>query len=143
VTCKDGCCRVDGAADPCSCQSRIGVSGAAACTCYPANDECPSSAACAPQGHPEYLSLADEIRRLHVLKSGGYGTGPDPFANFTAVASLTGQPRYLYPAHRSIEKLTRVLSLHAQGRTAELEEEFLDVASLLLCAAAMLRDDTP
>jgi hypothetical protein len=32
VTCEggSGCCRVDGAADPCSCHSRIGVSGAVA-----------------------------------------------------------------------------------------------------------------
>ena len=121
-----------------------------ACDCFPANDDCPSSAVCdagvdwsdpARQGHPEYLRLVDEIRDLHAVKSSGYGTGTDPMANFTAVAELTGQPRYLYPVHRSIEKLTRVLSLHEQGRADELQEEFLDVASLLLCAAAMLLDD--
>lgn len=93
------------------------------------------------RGHPEYLRILAELHGLHALKSGGYGTGSDPMANFTAVASLTGQPRYLYPVHRSIEKLTRVLSLHRQGRVQDLEEEFLDVASLLICSAAMLRDD--
>jgi hypothetical protein len=99
-----------------------------ACSCYPANETCPSEAACQGLGHPEYLALVDDILQLHKDKS--------------AVAELTGQPRYLYPVHRSIEKLTRVLSLHAQGRTAELEEEFVDVASLLLCAAAVLREDS-
>lgn len=94
------------------------------------------------QGHPEFLKLLDDLRALHLLKSGGYGTGDNPFENFSAVATLTGQPRYLYAVHRSIEKLTRVLSLHEQGRTAELEEEFMDVAGLMLCAAAMLRDDS-
>jgi hypothetical protein len=113
-----------------------------ACSCYPANETCPSEAACQGLGHPEYLALVDDILQLHKDKSAGYGTGADPMANFTAVAELTGQPRYLYPVHRSIEKLTRVLSLHAQGRTAELEEEFVDVASLLLCAAAVLREDS-
>lgn len=92
-------------------------------------------------GHPGYLRLLGERTHLHCEKSAGYGTHDDPFANFTAVANLTGQPRYLYPVHRTIEKLTRVLSLHAQGRVSELEEEFKDCASLLDCATAMLRED--
>lgn len=92
-------------------------------------------------GHPEYMKVLDERRALHIEKSAGYGTGDDPFANFSAVAQMTGQPRYLYPVHRTIEKLTRVLSLHAQGRVDELEEEFKDCASLLDCATAMLRCD--
>lgn len=92
-------------------------------------------------GHPGYLQLLDERRLLHIQKSGSYGTQADPFLNFTTVAELSGQPRYLYPVHRSIEKLVRVLNLHAQGRVGELEEEFMDVASLLDCATAMLRED--
>ena len=94
------------------------------------------------KGHPEYKKLLAERLDLHIEKSSGYGNNDDPFANFTAVATLTGQPRYLYPVHRTIEKLTRVLSLHAQGRTWDLEEEFKDCASLLDCAAALLREDT-
>ena len=94
-------------------------------------------------GHPGYKKLLEERLALHIEKSSGYGTGEDAFANFTAVAAMTGQPRYLYPVHRTIEKLTRVLSLHEQGRVGELEEEFKDCASLLDCATAMLRDDIP
>lgn len=146
-------------------------SGAATCLCFPANGRCPSAVLCSrsglsqggpriqsdpdlsgasPEGndgdtgaagHPVYHEVLDELRALHAVKSGGYGTGTDPFANFSAVADLSGEPRYLYPVLRSIEKLTRVLSLHAQGRTGELEEELLDVASLNVCAAAMLRED--
>lgn len=120
------------------------------CECFPANDECPSASRCRSGdysanrlgGHPGYLALLNELRALHGRKSGGYGTDADPFGNFTAVANLTGQPRYLYPVHRAIEKLTRVLSLDKQGRRSDLGEEFLDVASLLLCAEAMRRDDT-
>lgn len=93
------------------------------------------------RGHPEYRKVLGERLDLHIEKSSGYGTGEDPFANFTAVAQMSGQPRYLYPVHRTIEKLTRVLSLHAQGRTWELEEEFKDCSSLLDCATAMLRED--
>ena len=92
-------------------------------------------------GHPGYLKLLLERRALHVEKSSGYGTSDDPFANFTAVAQASGEPRYLYPILRSIEKLTRCLSLHTQGRSDELGEEFSDVASLMDCAEAMRRED--
>lgn len=91
-------------------------------------------------GHPGYLKLLDEIRELHAVKSGGYGNSADPLANFTAIAAVTGQPRHVYPVHRAIEKLSRCVSLIAQGRDDELGEEFLDVASLLLCAEAMRRE---
>jgi hypothetical protein len=95
----------------------------------------------AGKGHPGYLTLLGEIRALHLVKSGGYGTGADPFANFTSVAQASGEPRYLYPILRSVEKLTRALSLHSQGRVEEIIEEFLDVSSLALCGAAMIRED--
>lgn len=92
-------------------------------------------------GHPGYKLLVAELLRLHVEKSGGYGNGADPFANYTAVASAKGQPRFIYPLDRTCEKTTRCYSLIEQGRFDELEEEFLDMASLMLCAAAMLRED--
>ncbi len=89
----------------------------------------------------QYDQILEELRTLHSVKSGGYGTGEDGYANFTAVAALTGQPRYLYATLRAIEKLTRVLSLHEQGRVQELSEEFGDVASLMICAESMRRED--
>jgi hypothetical protein len=103
--------------------------------------DCASCRASGGRGHPEYLKAADELKRLHLLKSGGYGTARDAFANFSAVGVMTGQVRYVYPVHRAIEKLTRCVSLLAQGRDGELGEEFLDVASLMLCAEAMRRED--
>ena len=101
----------------------------------PKNDESPPESG----GHPEYLKLLDELRALHVLKSGGYGNAANAFANFTAVSELSGQPAFLYPMHRTIEKLTRCISLEQQGRYGELGEEFLDCASLMLCAEALRR----
>lgn len=93
------------------------------------------------KGHPLYLQVVEERKALHIEKSGGYGTTADPFANFTAVAEVTGQPRFVYPVHRAIEKLTRCASLIDQGRYDELGEEFMDVSSLLDCAEAMRRED--
>lgn len=93
------------------------------------------------KGHPGYLSLLKERVELHILKSGGYGTDKDPFANFTAVARAKDQPRYVYPVDRVQEKLARVYSLIAQGREEELEQEFSDMSSLLDCATTMLRED--
>jgi len=89
----------------------------------------------------QYATILEKLGTLHTVKSGGYGTGEDPYANFTAVAALTGQPRYLYATLRAIEKLIRVLSLHERGRTEELSEEFTDIASLAICAEAMRRSD--
>jgi hypothetical protein len=93
------------------------------------------------QGDPTYLGLLDELRELHLEKSAGYGTGDDPFANFTAVAGAKNQPRWEYAVDRDQEKTTRLYSLMAQGRVDDLEQEFLDKAGLMLCAAAMLRED--
>ena len=90
-------------------------------------------------GHPEYLRLLDEMREVHLEKSGGYGTGEDPFANYNAVARFNGRPAYAYAVDRVIEKLERWKSLFAQGRFEELGEEHLDAASLLLCAEALRR----
>jgi len=93
-------------------------------------------------GHPGYLALLDTIRELHKEKSGGYGTGDDPFANYTAVAHAKSQPRFVYPIDRSLEKITRCYSLIEQGRYDELGEEFLDIASTFLCAETMRREDS-
>jgi len=93
------------------------------------------------RGHPGYLRLLKERVQLHIDKSAGYGTGEDPFANFTAVARAKDQPRYVYPVDRVQEKLARVYSLIAQGREDLLEEEFSDMSSLLDCATTMLRED--
>lgn len=95
----------------------------------------------AKRGHQGWRRVHAGLLAVHIEKSGGYGTGSDPMANFTAIATLTGQPRYVYPVHRAIEKLTRCLSLMEQSREAELGEEFTDVASLLTCAEAMRVED--
>lgn len=92
-------------------------------------------------GDPTYMDILDELRELHITKSGGYGTSSDTFANFTAVGTLADEPRFLYPILRSVEKLTRCLSLVDQGRFSELGEEFKDVASLMVCAESLRRMD--
>jgi hypothetical protein len=93
-------------------------------------------------GHPGYTALLGELHVLHKLKSGGYGTGDDPFANFTAVAARRDQPRFLYALDRLVEKVARCDSLIAQERYDELGEEFKDIASLALCAESMRREDS-
>jgi hypothetical protein len=93
------------------------------------------------EGHPLYLEVLEERKELHRIKSKGYGTGHDPFANFTAVADLTGLPRWVYPILRAEEKIQRCWSLFSQSRLSELGEEFMDISSLFDCAEAMRRED--
>jgi hypothetical protein len=88
---------------------------------------------------PVYVQLLDELLDLHYTKSAGYGTGSDPLANFTAIAAASGEPAWRYPRRRALEKLARIESLEHQGRILELEEEHLDVASLMLCAEVLRR----
>jgi hypothetical protein len=90
-------------------------------------------------GDPHWLSAHAELVAVHTEKSGGYGTGADQLANFTGVSAISGDPAWLYPCRRMVEKLTRVESLAAQNRTDELAEEFMDIASLALCAEALRR----
>lgn len=90
------------------------------------------------RGDPHYLLLLDELRSLHRVKSQGYGTAADALANFAAVAELTGEPAWRYPRRRAVEKLARLESLETQARLTELRTEYVDVASLCLCGAALL-----
>jgi hypothetical protein len=76
---------------------------------------------------------------VHEEKSGGYGTGDDPLANYVAVGVSNGRAPFMYALDRMTEKITRCQSLYQQGRVAELEEEFKDMASLALCAEALRR----
>ena len=96
-------------------------------------------AAAALKGDPDWLEAHSELVDVHREKSGGYGTGDDALANFTAIAALTGEPAWRYPRRRALEKLARMESLESQGRIDELEEEHMDVASLMLCAEALRR----
>ncbi len=91
------------------------------------------------KGDPHWLEAHAELIDLHREKSGGYGTGADPLANFTAISALTGEPPWRYARRRALEKLARMESLEAQGRIDELQEEHMDVASLMLCAEALRR----
>lgn len=90
-------------------------------------------------GDPDWLAAHKDLYDLHLEKSGGYGTDQDPLANFAAVAASTGQPAYLYPLDRIVEKIARIRSLEAQGRIGELGEDLGDIAGLALCASALWR----
>ncbi len=92
-------------------------------------------------GHPEFHRWVDTLKELHALKSGGYGTGSDPFRNFTVIAFAKEQERWEYPVDRIEEKITRIRSLTEQGRFSELVEEFRDIGSIAGCCHAMLHDD--
>ena len=83
-----------------------------------------------------------ELRKLHVNKSSTYGTDEDPLANFTAVAAKNGQPPEFYALERIEEKLTRAMNMIRAGKAGAVKE-YPDIASLALCAEALLRRRSP
>lgn len=88
---------------------------------------------------PEVIDILHEMEDLHIKKSAGYGSNQDPLHNFNAVAKGAGLKNYHYPILRCMEKLTRAANLLEAGRDDELEEEFKDVALLMVLAEAMRR----
>jgi hypothetical protein len=122
--------------DTCWCNG----SGAARCPCkLPPPEAAPETPGGA--GHPAFLAWAQGLADLHREKSGGYGTGEDPFANFTGTAAVSGRHRWEYPVERIIEKCIRIQSLTEQGRLSELPEEFRDIGGLAGCCHAMHSED--
>ena len=92
-------------------------------------------------GHPIWMREHRRLRDLHLVKSGGYGTAQDAFANFTFLAAKKLQPRHVYACDRIVEKVARIYSLTDQGRFEECKEDLRDMAALALCALSMLIED--
>jgi hypothetical protein len=92
-------------------------------------------------GDPIYLRLARALIPLHLRKSSTYGSPSDPFANFTVLASIKGQPRPVYAIDRAQEKLVRVYQLVELGLWGQVGDELSEIASLCLCAEAMREAD--
>lgn len=96
----------------------------------------------APDPEPvSFASIADETKATHAEKSGAYGSDDDEYLNFSVVAHASGDPRYVYPIQRILEKCVRVLQLARQGRHDELDLK--DIPSLGILAEQMRREDYP
>ncbi len=92
-------------------------------------------------GDPRWLEAHARLLEVHRVKSRGYGTEVDKLANFTLVGRTACEPASRYPRRRMLEKLARCESLDRQGRFNEIPEELEDVASLALCALALMARD--
>lgn len=90
-----------------------------------------------------WLHVHAALPELHARKSATYGTGDDRFANFTAVAAITGAAPERYALERLVEKATRALNMIDAG-IADDVREYADIASLaLVCAALQHKRTTP
>lgn len=87
---------------------------------------------------PDWVAAWQELHGVHHLKSATYGTDEDALQNFVDVARVAGLPVCLYPALRMVEKLSRASHMIGRGDSRYVEE-FMDVASLALCAEALRR----
>ena len=97
------------------------------------------------RGHPYWLEVHAELLGVHEEKSSTYGDPTDRFANFTAVAEYgMDSRRWVYPCQRALEKLVRAFNIACEGYSDEGErvsEELTDIASLIICAEALRRED--
>lgn len=93
---------------------------------------------CLLGGDPLWMDAHRELRALHIRKSATYGRDDDRFRNFTALASVTGEPPERYAIMRIIEKSVRALNMIDAG-DADAVKEYADIASLGLCAEALRR----
>lgn len=89
-------------------------------------------------GDPDWRDAHKELLDLHVRKSSTYGTGADPLANFSDSAVLLGkEPEYAVLV-RILDKVSRAVHMIDAGQ-ADAVKEYPDIASLALCAEALLR----
>ena len=84
-------------------------------------------------GDPRYHRLLGEMGSLHDRKQEDYGTGEDPFANFTSAKEFGIEPWQLAML-RANEKMHRVKAFVKKGRLANesLRDSLIDIA---VCAA--------
>jgi hypothetical protein len=85
-----------------------------------------------------WLAAHGDLIALHVEKSSTYGADDDRLANFAAVSEATGAPPERYVIERIVEKATRALNMIDSGLALDVRE-YPDIASLGLCAEALLR----
>lgn len=88
------------------------------------------------QHDPDWYDAWTRLYPLHKRKSASYGRQGDRLRNFTAVAAVTGEVPERYVLLRMREKVERALNQIDLGQ-ADRVREYLDLASLGLCAQAL------
>jgi hypothetical protein len=90
-----------------------------------------------------WLEAHAALPALHADKSGTYGVEGDRFANFTALARVTGAVPERYAVERLLEKATRALHM-IDAALANDVREYPDIASLgLVCHALQYKRRYP
>lgn len=91
-----------------------------------------------PPGDQHWHAAHGELRELHVEKSSTYGNDADPLANFTESAQILGKPAEYAVLVRILDKVARAVHMIDAGRATDVKE-YPDIASLALCAEALLQ----
>lgn len=92
-------------------------------------------------GHPGFLALLDELRRLHLKKASDYGRGVDPLANCRASEEF-GIPAWKGVLVRLNDKMHRLKSFCLNGSLANegVKDSLLDAAAYALIALTLYRE---
>ena len=88
-----------------------------------------------PGGDPEFRKVLSAMLKLHISKSNDYGTGADPYANYSAAEQI-GVPAWKSCFIRGLEKIQRIANA-ASGKKLNhesAENSFLDLANHVVIA---------
>lgn len=92
-------------------------------------------------GDERFLSVLDEMRRLHVKKGADYGTDQDCFANIRASEAFGVQP-WRGALMRANDKMARLQTYCRKGTLANegVEDSLLDLANYAVIALCLFRE---
>jgi len=84
-------------------------------------------------GDPRFRAILAEMLRIHIAKSNDYGTGENPYANYSAAESI-GVPAWKSCFVRALEKVQRLVNAFGgkELKNESVTDSFLDLANQII-----------
>ena len=84
-------------------------------------------------GDPRFRAVLAEMLRIHISKSNDYGTGADPYANYSAAQSI-GVPAWKSCFVRALEKVQRLNNAFGGKKLnhENIDDSLLDLANQIV-----------
>ena len=94
-------------------------------------------------GHPGFLAILDEMKRLHQKKATDYGSDADPLANIRRSEEVGVRP-WLAAWIRAKDKVGRIDQFCKRGTLANegVEDSLMDLAAYSVICLLLFREST-